>query len=380
MSGSFRLGKIRGIDLYVNLSWLIILVLLTWSLANDWFAQIFPGWTSEAYWLIASISAFLLFLCVLAHEMAHAYIASKHGLRVKSITLFIFGGIAELEREPEHPATELRIALTGPAASLLLAGLAFLLALPLRATNSAELAVLDYLVVSNLVLALLNLLPGFPLDGGRVLRALLWHRSGDFARATSITSLIGQGCGILFILIGIVIFFVGDFFDGLWLVFIGWFLSSAAQSASILPFLRPALDGIQVQEVMNREPVSAPGNISLQKLVNDYFQPHHLTAIPITHGSYLSGLITLSDIGQVPPERWAVTPVGYVMRMRDQLYTVAPDATLNEVLQVMVQKEINQVPVVLDDVLVGLVSRDSIMRYLQTRQKQRPGQPELATR
>lgn len=368
MPGSLRLGKIAGIDIYAHLSWFIILVLLTWSLADDWFVQAFPGWDTTTYWVVAFISALLLFVCVLAHELAHALVAQTSGLTVRKITLFIFGGIAHIEEEVKRPGVEFRVAIAGPIASLLLAVVAFLLALPLQGSGASAEAVLDYLAVSNLVLGAFNLLPGFPLDGGRVLRSIVWKVTGNFKKSTRVTSSVGQVFAYLFILLGIVEFFTGNFFNGLWTVFIGWFLLSAAQTAYTQVELQSTLQGVSVGQVMNPRPVAVPSNISLQKLVDEYFLPLGLRAAPVTQGEYLAGFITLSDIARVARERWSSTPVGYVMRLLEQVHVATPEQPLQGVLQMMDAQDINQVPVVADGRLVGLLSRELIIRYLQERQ------------
>jgi Zn-dependent protease/CBS domain-containing protein len=368
MPGSLRLGKIAGINVYAHLSWFIILVLLTWSLANDWFAQLFPGWSTATYWIAAFISTLLLFVCVLAHEFAHALIARTSGLTVKYITLFIFGGVANMEEDMKRPSVEFRVAVAGPIASFLLAIFAFLLALPLRGTDTPTEAVLDYLAVANFLLGAFNLIPGFPLDGGRLLRSLIWKVTGNFRKSTRIASYTGQAIGYLFILLGIVEFFTGNFFNGLWVVFIGWFLLSAAQTANTQVELQSALQGVSVGQVMNPQPVMVPANISLQKLVEEYFLPLGLRSAPVVQGDYLAGLITLTDIARVARERWSYTPVGHVMRLLEQVSTATPEQPLQEVLQMMSTRDINQVPVVEDGRLVGLLSRESIIRYLQVRQ------------
>ncbi|MFL5704982.1 MAG: M50 family metallopeptidase [Ktedonobacteraceae bacterium] len=368
MPGSLRLGNIAGINIYAHLSWLIILVLLTWSLANDWFAQLFPGWSTATYWIVAFVSTLLLFVCVLAHELAHALIAQRSGLTVKHITLFIFGGVAHIEEEMQRPGVEFRVALAGPIASFLLATLAFLLAWPLRGSNAAAEAVLDYLAVTNFLLGTFNLIPGFPLDGGRILRSIIWKATGNFKKSTRIASSVGQAGGYLFILLGVVAFFTGNFFNGLWVAFIGWFLLSAAQTANSQVELQSTFRGVSVAQVMNTRPLTVPANISLQKLVEEYFLPLGLRSAPVTLGDYLAGLITLSDIARVARERWSYTPVGHVMRLLDQVTTATPAQPLLEVLHVMGTQDINQVPVVEDGRLVGLVSREEIIRYLQVRQ------------
>ena len=368
MPGSLRLGNIAGINIYAHLSWLIILVLLTWSLANDWFAQLFSGWSTATYWIVAFVSTLLLFICVLAHELAHALIAQRSGLTVKHITLFIFGGVAHIEEEMQRPGVEFRVALAGPIASFLLATLAFLLAWPLRGSNTAAEAVLDYLAVTNFLLGAFNLIPGFPLDGGRILRSIIWKMTGNFKKSTRIASFVGQAGGYLFILLGIVAFFTGNFFNGLWVAFIGWFLLSAAQTANSQVELQSTFRGVSVAQVMNTRPLTVPANISLQKLVEEYFLPLGLRSAPVTWGDYLAGLISLSDFARVARERWPYTPVGHVMRLLDQVTTATPAQPLLEVLHVMGTQNINQVPVVEDGRLVGLVSREEIIRYLQVRQ------------
>jgi Zn-dependent protease/CBS domain-containing protein len=371
MAGSLRLGKIAGIDIYAHLSWFIILVLLTWSLASDWYAQLFPDWAATTYWMAAFISTLLLFVCVLVHELAHALIAQRAGLTVRNITLFIFGGVAHIDEEVKRPGVEFRVAIAGPIASFLLSAAAFLLALPLRGSGASTEAVLDYLAVSNFLLGAFNLIPGFPLDGGRILRSIMWKVTGNFKKSTRIASYVGQACAYLFILLGIVEVFTGSFFNGLWIVFIGWFLLSAAQTASTHAELQSALQGISVGQVMDPRPVAVPANISVRKLVDEYFLPLGLHAAPVTQGEYLAGLITLTDITRLPQERWSSTPVGHVMRLLEQVYVAIPEQPLQEVLQMMVTQDLNQIPVVQDGRLVGLLSRESIIRNMSVRQSLR---------
>ncbi len=377
MPGSLRLGKIAGIDIYAHLSWFIILVLLTWSLASDWFAQLFPGWATTTYWITAFISALLLFACVLVHELTHALVSQAHGLTVKNITLFIFGGVANIEEEVKRPGIEFQIAAVGPIASLLLAAVTFLLALPLRGSNSSAEAILDYLAVSNLVLGVFNLIPGFPLDGGRVLRSIIWKVTGNLQKSTRIASYVGQASAYVFILLGIIEFFTGNFFNGLWTVFVGWFLLNASQTANTQVELQSTLQGVSVGQVMNPRPVTVPGNISLQRLMDEYFLPLGLHSAPVTQGDYLSGLITFTDIAGVARERWSYIPVGHVMRLLEQVYTTTPEQPLQDVLKMMGTQDINQVPVIQDGRLVGLLSRESIIRYLQVRQSLKEDEPQF---
>src|SRR5260370_5800022 len=280
MPGSLRLGKIAGMDIYAHLSWCFIMVLLTWSLASGCFAQLFPGWATTTYWIVAFISALLLFGCVLVHELAHALVAQASGLTVRNITLFIFGGVAHVEEDMKRPGVEFRVAIAGPIASFLLAGVAFLLVLPLRGSGASAEAALDYLAVANFLLGAFNLLPGFPLDGGRLLRSIIWKVTSNFKKSTHIASSVGQAFAYVFILLGIIGFFTGNFFNGLWVVFIGWFLLRAAQTASTQLELQSALQRVSVGQVMDPRPLAVPPNYSVQKWADQSFLPTVLTSPP----------------------------------------------------------------------------------------------------
>jgi Zn-dependent protease len=367
MPGSLRLGKVFGIDIYIHFSWLIILVLLTWSLEIGWFSTGYPGWSTVTYWLVSFIAALLLFVSVLLHELAHSLVARARGISVKSITLFIFGGVSNIEREPESPGVEFQIAVVGPVTSLLIGGLAYLLLLALGKNTSPLAAILAYLGLSNILLGVFNLIPAFPLDGGRVLRSIVWKVNGNLRTATRVVTIVGEVIAYLFILLGIWLFFAGALLSGIWIGFIGWFLLSSAQSANSEVMLQSVLRGVTVGEVMNTSPVTVPANISLQKLVDEYFLPLGLRSALVTQVDQLAGLITLSDIRHVPREEWGQVPVGHTMIPQDRLHVVTPQQNLNDVLPLMVGRDVNQLPVVQDGRLVGVLSRDAIMRYLEVR-------------
>ena len=367
MPGSFRLGTFAGIDIYINYSWLIILVFLIWSLATNWFAVLYPGWSPALYWITSTIAALLLFVSVLLHELAHSVVARARGLSVKNITLFIFGGVSNIEQEPKSPGVEFQVAIVGPLVSILLGGLAFLLLLPLRGSNTPVAATLGYLAITNVVLGIFNLVPGFPLDGGRVLRSIVWRISGSLRTATRAATLTGQVIAYLFILAGIWLFFGGNVFNGIWIGFIGWFLLSSAQSANSQVMLQSMFQGVKVAEVMIPDPVTVPANISLQKLVDDYFLPRGLRSALVVQGDQLAGLITLGDIRHTPREDWTQTPVGSIMIPLERLHAVSPQQNLNDVLPLMVGGDVNQLPVTQDGQVVGVVTREAIMRYLEVR-------------
>jgi Zn-dependent protease len=248
MASSLRLGKLFGIDISVHISWFIVLVFLTWSLASRWFPQFLTGLPSSTYWIIGFISALLLFVCVLIHELAHAMVARVHGLTVRGITLFLFGGIAQIDQEMKRPSVEFQVAIAGPIVSFLLASVAFLLALPLWGRSAPGVAVLVYLATTNLLVGLFNLIPGYPLDGGRVLHAIIWKITGNIQRSIRMASLVGQGCGYLLILLGLAEFFIGNAIGGLWTALIGWFLLSAAQTSRTHVVLQSALQGVLLRK------------------------------------------------------------------------------------------------------------------------------------
>jgi len=367
MPGSLRIGKIAGIDIYIHVSWIIILVLLTVSLAIGWFPQLYPGQSTATYWIVSLIAALLLFVSVLLHELAHSLVARRRGLPVKNITLFIFGGVSNIEQEPKDPGIELQVAVVGPLTSILIGVVCFLLQLPLRGTNSPLEEILYYLAVTNILLGVFNLIPAFPLDGGRVLRSIIWKTSGSMRQATRAASITGQFIAYLFILLGIWLFFTVSILDGIWLGFIGWFLLNSAQSANSQVMLASVFNSVTVGEVMNPTPTTVPANISLQQLVDAYFLPGGLRFALVMQADQLVGLITLSDIRHIPREQWGQVPVSYAMIPLERLHVVSPQQTLSDVLPLMAGRDVNQLPVVQNGTPVGIVSRDAIVQYLEVR-------------
>jgi CBS domain-containing protein len=259
------------------------------------------------------------------------------------------------------------MAVVGPVVSILIGVLAFLLELPFRGSRSPIAAILGYLAVTNILLGIFNLIPGFPLDGGRVLRSIIWKITGSLRRATRAASIIGQIIAYLFILWGIWQFFTGNILNGIWLGFIGWYLLSAAQSANSQVMLQSMFRGVTVGDVMNTNPFTVPANISLQKLVEEYFLPQGIRSALVMQADQLAGLITLSDIRHVPRDQWPEVPVGHAMIPLDRLHVVSPQQNLNDVLPLMAGRDVNQLPVVQNGRLVGILSRDAIVRFLEVR-------------
>jgi Zn-dependent protease/predicted transcriptional regulator len=367
MPGSLRLGKIAGIEIEVHASWLIIFILLGASLAIGWFPQTLPNRPVTLYAILGAAASLLLFVSVLLHELAHSLVARARGLPVRSITLFIFGGVSNLEREPSSAGVEFVMALVGPLTSLAIGGITLPIGLYLGPTSPVASSLLEYLGASNLLLGAFNLIPGFPLDGGRVLRSAIWQLTGDLQRATRWASRVGQLIAYLFILAGVWLFFIGDVVGGLWIGFIGWFLLNAAIGAYRQVQLAALFGGVTVGEAMNPTPASVPPGLSIQRLVEDYVMPLGLPTMPVAQAGRLVGMIGLDDVRRVPRDHWTITPVSQAMTPVERLRVAHPDQPLEEAYALLTEGGDGQVPVVEDGLLVGMLSRDTILRMLEVR-------------
>ncbi len=366
MEASVKLGRIWGIPVELHVSWFLIFALVTWSLAVGYFPAEYPDLPGVACWALGVITSLLFFGSVLLHELMHSVVALRNRIPVHGITLFIFGGVAQISQEPADAGTEFRVAIAGPLTSLILAaafaGLWWLDgAIPYLAAPSV------WLMRINLILALFNLIPGFPLDGGRVLRAVIWRLTGNFYRATQIAASTGQLTAFGFIGLGVLTILTGDWLSGLWLAFIGWFLQNAAATSYAQTNMQRALRGITVAQVMTRDCPLVPAHTSLQQLVEDHVLTGGRRCFFVTEDDRLRGLLTLTDVTRVPKQRWAETEVGQVAVPWDRMVRVAPDRPLLSALQAMTDANINQVPVVAGDQLVGLISREQMLNYIRTR-------------
>jgi len=367
MNANIKLGKIMGIPIGLNASWFLIFALITWSLATGYFPQEYPSMSTTAYLLLALVTSILFFGSVLFHELGHAFFALRNKIPVKGITLFIFGGVAQIGREPATPGAEFRIAIAGPLASLFLAGLfgsLYLLdqQIPYLAAPSL------YLMRINLILALFNMIPGFPLDGGRVLRALIWKVSNNFQRSTQIASASGQIVAFGFIGLGIFTMFNGQLMDGLWLIFIGWFLQNTASSAVSQVNLQERLRGSTVAQAMSRDCSEIPALISLNQLVQERVLSNgqHCFFVVDFNGNP-RGLLTLQDITRIPQIRWRFTTAEDVMTPLQKLISVDPEMELLTALRKMDEQNLPQMPVMDQFGLVGMLSRENVFRYLNLR-------------
>lgn len=371
MESSLKLGRVQGIEIGVHFSWLLVLVLVAASLALGFFPGTFPELSPLANWVLGIAAAFLLFASVLVHELAHSFVAQRLGIRVRSIILFLFGGVSNIEGEPKSARDELLIAGAGPFSSLALGGLFAVLLWGTRGVGPELSALLFYLALTNVLLAVFNLIPGFPLDGGRVFRALVWMVTGSFAQATNIAALAGQGIAYVFIFGGLFLAFSGAFLSGIWIAFIGWFLSNAADAARRQNRVRQAFQNVQVRDLMADEPlVTVPGDLSLRDMVDEYVLQRNVRALPVVDASdNVIGMVSISDVKKVPRERWILATVREVMTPESELVSLRPEDNAGDALQVMGQRDLNQVPVIDHGHLVGLLSRANLMRFLQVREE-----------
>jgi Zn-dependent protease/CBS domain-containing protein len=368
--GSFTIGSIAGVRIGLHPSWLVIAFLITYSLAVGDLPDRFRGWEPILYWVVAAGVALLFFASVLAHELSHALVARRYGIEVKDITLFIFGGAASLEGDARTPGQEALIAFAGPLSSLVIG--AVLIGIGLVWPQEQVLALIGWLAVINLSLGVFNLLPGFPMDGGRILRALIWKVRGDPEVATRNAAAVGRLVGYLLIGVGAVIAFQGILLGGIWLALIGWFIATAAEATVQQTTLQRSLRGVAVRDVMEANPVSVSPNETVGELVNDRLMRGEGRSFLVRHtDGGLAGIVTLSDIRRVPREDWPVARVTDIMTRYADLATVRPDDQLEQSLDLLQEREVNQLPVVDEDgrTVLGLLTRAGILRLVDTRIK-----------
>jgi len=367
VEASWKLGRIRGIEIGVHYTWIFIFALLSYSLAVDYFPSLYGNWSTGQYWTISIIASLLLFASVVAHELGHSFVAIARGIPVKSITLFIFGGVASLSQDTEDARTEFQVAIAGPAVSFVIAAVSLGLSYLMRDVNSQLEGIFFYLAMANGLLVAFNLIPGFPLDGGRVFRSIVWGITHSMERATNIAGTVGVIIGYLFIVLGIFVMFSGVLISGIWFVAIGWFLQNAAQQSMQQLRMDQTFHDVSIAMLMQVNPPSVEPQATLEDLVEHHILGQNTRGVPVVQDGILKGIITLSDIKSVPRLQWRDYRVLDRMTPRDRLVTVTPDSPLSEALQEMSARDIHQIPVVRGDALVGLLTRNDIIRFIQLR-------------
>lgn len=384
MRSGFRLVRLFGIQIRIDWSWLLILLLVTWSLGSS-FGQAHPAWGAGVVWGTALFAALLFFTSVLLHELAHSLVARARGIPVQSITLFLFGGVSSIQHDPDSPGAEFVMAIVGPLTSLVLGAILLMIAAPhvqtVAAAGSAlqRLArlgplptILLWLGTINVVLGVFNMIPGFPLDGGRVLRSILWGISGNLRRATRWASWVGQGIAWLMIGAGIAMvfgvqipYFGTGLLNGLWLAFIGWFLHNASSQSYQQIVVHDILEGASVERMMRPDPPTVPPESSLSSLVHDHVMGTDEAGFPVVEGDQLVGIVTIDDVRAIRREDWETTTVRDVMTPFEKLVTVAPNDDGAVALDRLTQNDVRQLPVVNGRLLVGLLRRRDVIRWLQ---------------
>lgn len=386
MQSGFRIGKIFGISINIDWSWLFIFFLITWNLAVA-FGQMHPDWGLGLRWGIAIVAALLFFVSVLAHELAHSLVAQAQGVPVRNITLFLFGGVSNIQRHPPSPRAEFLITIVGPITSIIL-GILFIILASGTSGNILSLAMLDpteaaaqldpittlllWLGPINILLGVFNMIPGFPLDGGRVLRSILWAVTDNLRRATRWASWVGQAVAWLMIVAGIAMifgvqipFFGTGLIGGLWLAFIGWFLNNASVQSYQQVVVQDILEDVPVRHLMRPDPPAITSNQSVSQLVHDYVMGTDDHAFPVLDDGHLAGLVTLEDVRNLSRGDWDNKTVGEIMTPADELIVVAPEEDAAEAMNKLMQRDVRQLPVVYRDQLVGLLRRRDIVRWLQ---------------
>ncbi len=358
-----RLGKIHEVPLTLDFSWFVVLFLMTWILSESYFPKEYKGWEPVWYWIVGGATSVLFFLSVLLHEVGHSFVAKKFNYNVRQIKLFVFGGISEITEEPKKASEEFLISAAGPLVTFLLAGFFYLLAYLTKA-NVYLFALFHYLGVINLILGIFNLIPGFPLDGGRIFRAIVWGVKKDFQQATHIAASVGRMFGFIFIAIGFLEIMAGFWVNGLWVAFIGWFLESAAFSQVQRQEITKLLSGRKVRDAMSKAYGLLPYNTTIAEFIENEILHRHRRFFIVEKGGENIGLITIHDIQKVPRNLWEETTVTEIMKPLSEVKTVDIDFPLVEALKEMDEEGVNQLPVVENGEIVGVLTRESLISLL----------------
>jgi Zn-dependent protease/CBS domain-containing protein len=364
------LGSILGIPIGVDYSWFLIFGLITWTMAVGYYPAEFKNWPTVQYWIVAAATAIMLFVCVLLHELGHSMVAMRYRIRVRSITLFLFGGISQIETEPTSAMAQFWISIAGPAVSFALAAVFFLLR-PVLADVAPLFALGKYLIYINIALGVFNLIPGFPLDGGGVFRAIVWGITRNPRRATLLAANLGRIIAYLFIILGVWQIFAGNFLDGLWIAFIGWFLENAARGQVHQMALHDILAGHKVSQAMNRQYTAVPAGTTLQRLVDDHILAGGRRSFVVEKSKKAVGLLTLHHVKEIPRAKWPTTTSAQAMTPIEQTKRVQPDAELWTALEEMDRDGVNQLPVMADGQIQGMLTREDVITFLRTLQELR---------
>jgi Zn-dependent protease/CBS domain-containing protein len=361
-----KIFSLLGFEVHVDLSWVILAVLVTWSLAKGVFPDYFENLPERTYWFMGAAGALGLFLSIIFHELSHSLVARRFGIPMKGITLFIFGGVAEMTEEAPDAKAEFWMALVGPVSSLLMSSVFFVISYYGKGVGwpVPVVGVFTYLVWINIALAVFNMIPAFPLDGGRVLRSVLWGLKKNLQWATRVTSRLGSGFGIFLIALGLYSIIRGQFIGGIWWFLIGMFVRNAAQTSYQQLITRKALEGEMVRRFMVTDPVTVPPTISLQQLVDHYIYKHHFKMYPIVEDGKLAGCVTLRQLKEIPHDQWHRVTVREIARPCSPEMNIPPDTDALQALSIMNRTGSSRLMVVEDNRLVGIIALKDLLQFL----------------
>ena len=363
---SISLFKLFGFEVKIDLSWIVIAVLITWSLAKGLFPNYYKGLPTTTYWWMGIFGALGLFFSIVFHELCHSLVARKFNLEMKGITLFIFGGVAEMEEEPPSPKAEFFMAIAGPLSSILIGGVFYGIRFIGQAGNWPEfiMGVLGYLSFLNFLLAGFNLVPAFPLDGGRVFRSILWGWKKNLKWATRIASRIGSGFGLVLIFFGVLYIIRGAFISGIWWFLIGLFLRNASQMSYSRLLMSKALEGEPVKRFMKTDPITAPPSITVERFVEEYLYKHHFKMFPVVDDGKLVGCITTREVKEVPRNEWNQRTIGDIVKPCSCDNTITSDTDAMKALSNMNKTGASRLLVVDDDRLAGIIALKDLLGFL----------------
>jgi len=366
-----KLGKIMGIPVRIHYTLWLVFILIAWSLAYGYMPHQYPGLSTLTYWGIGITSAIILFASVLIHELSHSYVAKKHGLPIARITLFFFGGVSEMTEEPQDPGLEVKMATAGPLMSFLIAGIlggAWYVSEVTRASVPIT-AILGYGALINAVLGVFNLVPAFPLDGGRVFRGSLWRRSGNLIGATKTATRISEIISLFMMFGGFILIIVSDFVDGIWIVVLGWFIKSGAETSLRQTLVGETLSGVTVGNIMTRNVYTISPDITIDQLISDYFLVNRHGGYPVVRDGKILGVVTLQSVRAIPKDMRSSTKVEQALSHGEAMICVRPVLSALDAMHKMARDRVGRVLVIEEGVLVGIVTRGDLMRTIQTRQE-----------
>lgn len=366
VGSGLRIVEVWGVPVTLHFSWLLVFGLITWSLAGGYFPAEYPGWSRAAYWLLGALTSLLFFGSIVVHELGHSWVALRSGIPIHGITLFVFGGVAHISKDPASPGIELRIAIAGPITSVILAGLFGGLwflnqGLPFVAAPAIWLARI------NLMVALFNLIPGFPLDGGRVFRAVVWRWTGSFRQATRAAAIAGQLVAFGLIGFGLLAILGGNVLGGAWMAFIGWFLQNAAAASQAQADLRELLRGVTVAQAMTRECARVRSDWTLERIVEEEVLGAGRRCFVVADDGQFRGLLTVHEMKAVPRERWEQVRADEAMTPSDRVKALGPEEDLVEALQKLDDANVAQMPVMAGPEFLGMIGREQILHYVRVR-------------